>query len=60
MKDSSLWKMAVLQGDAFSMIGVKYDYRGPDEYKMPAFDYWLAEKTFFFLAATKEVFIFVA
>ncbi len=52
--------MAVLQGDAFSMIGVKYDYRGPDEYKMPAFDYWLAEKTSFFLAATKEVFIFVA
>lgn len=60
MKDSSLWKMAVLQGGAFSMIGVKYDYRGPDEYKMPGFDYWLAEKTSFFLAATKEVFIFVA
>ena len=52
--------MAVLQGGAFSMIGVKYDYRGPDEDKMPAFDDWLAEKTFFFLATTKEVLIFVA
>ena len=60
MKDSSLWKMAVLQRGAFSPQGVKYHHRGPDEYKMPAFDYWLAEKTFFFLAATKEVFIFVA
>ena len=46
--------MAVLQGGAFSMIGVKYDYRGPDEYKMPAFDYWLAEKNVLFLGGYKR------
>ena len=45
---------------ASSLMGINNDNIGPDEDNMSTFGCLPAEKTFFFLATTKEVLIFVA